>query len=244
MSKEAKRKALAAGGDQDLYAKLPRFMHVQLGLPQPERASEDELRAVVSDLVATSEANVEGVLQSKLEGKVVLLDNTRDSGKRKESTENKDATTSSQTLVRRKDKGKQGFFDVPASARSYETFMPLHELWKQYMQSILSYQDEQRASIPAMQQALVKADLHGCLLVVVKSKRPTLVGQGGIVIQETENTFRIITPANCIKVLPKLDSIFSFQLGKYTFSIFGNHFRIKPVERITRKFKSKQTIDL
>ena len=36
-------------------------------------------------------------------------------------------------------------------------------------------------------------------VTVVKSLRPSLVGQAGIVIQETENTFRVINEGDAIK---------------------------------------------
>lgn len=75
----------------------------------------------------------------------------------------------------------------------------------------------------AWQGKLVKADFHGCDVegesialgcgskfrpsswyvfvrhIVIKAKHPSLVGLCGIVAQETEGTFRIVTPWNLVK---------------------------------------------
>ena len=41
--------------------------------------------------------------------------------------------------------------------------------------------------------AILKADFHGCIMSVVRSRCPTYIGVSGIVLQETEKTFRVIT---------------------------------------------------
>jgi len=46
--------------------------------------------------------------------------------------------------------------------------------------------------------------------IVVRSKCPTYVGASGIVAQETENVFKIITPSNALQgkaVLPPVASL-------------------------------------
>lgn len=53
---------------------------------------------------------------------------------------------------------------------------------------------------------LAKADYHGALLSVTKCKSPAFVGLSGIVLQESCNTFRIITKENAYK--SALDTFF------------------------------------
>eukprot|EP01147_Barroeca_monosierra_P007961 gene7960-707_t len=264
MSRSDRKQALSGENEDELYCKLPKIVQSKLdvrkschlsiretSLPIPplENAMEDELKHVVLGLIPKTETNVQGILKSKLDGKVLLLDSTG-TLHRKKTTDSPMSTGPS-----RKKKGKQGFFHISPEAQKYEAFLPMHELWKQYMEQVLQYSSPHtttnrsltkfpRANISTMQQVLVKADLHGCYISVVKSKRPSLLGQAGIVIQETENTFRVIAPNDCIKVFPKVDSIFAFELGDFTFTIFGNHFRVRPVERAARKFKMKRTIEL
>ncbi|KAG8748273.1 RNase P/RNase MRP complex subunit [Ceratobasidium sp. 414] len=107
---------------------------------------------------------------------------------------------------------------------------------------------------------------------VKASKCPTLVGCSGIVIEETANVFRIITPDNRVKgkspqltapchpdaqsastVLPKQNSIFTFTIpvqpgqeasAQIQFELYGNQFRFRADDRASRKFKSKETIEL
>ena len=45
----------------------------------------------------------------------------------------------------------------------------------------------------------LKADYHGLILTVIRSKCPHLVGQTGILVQETKNTLKIITKDDVMK---------------------------------------------
>jgi ribonuclease P protein subunit POP4 len=49
------------------------------------------------------------------------------------------------------------------------------------------------------QSKLVRADFSGCILAVSQSKNPSLVGVGGIVLQETAGTWRVVTSRNELK---------------------------------------------
>ncbi|XP_023226033.1 ribonuclease P protein subunit p29-like isoform X1 [Centruroides sculpturatus] len=122
----------------------------------------------------------------------------------------------------------------------FSSFVPLHELWKQYMDdilpdNILSLQNNSAELLHLLQ----KADYHGCYLVVAASKCSPYVGCKGIVIMETKNTFRIVTPKNIVKTIPKNNTTFAFELKGKIFKIYGSHFRHLPGERCRAKFKSK-----
>lgn len=47
-----------------------------------------------------------------------------------------------------------------------------------------------------------------------------------------------------ISAVPKKNTIFTFRLGSYDVKIFGNNFNFRPMDRINRKFKGINTIDL
>ncbi|KAG9104996.1 hypothetical protein FRC06_002917 [Ceratobasidium sp. 370] len=107
---------------------------------------------------------------------------------------------------------------------------------------------------------------------VKASKCPALVGCSGVVIEETANVFRIITSDDRVKgkspqlaaprqsetqsanaVLPKQNSIFTFTIpvqpgqkdsAQIQFELHGNQFRFRADDRASRKFKSKETIEL
>ena len=64
----------------------------------------------------------------------------------------------------------------------------------------------------------------GCELEVVESHCPSYVGVQGIVLQETQNTFKVVTKQNELKVLPKAHSLFAFTLHDKTFALEGDVF--------------------
>lgn len=64
-------------------------------------------------------------------------------------------------------------FDIKPEQQRYSLFLPLHELWKQYIRDLCNglKPDTQ----PQMIQAkLLKADLHGAVISVTKSKCPPM----------------------------------------------------------------------
>ncbi|GAA5998363.1 hypothetical protein JCM5350_007432 [Sporobolomyces pararoseus] len=100
-----------------------------------------------------------------------------------------------------------------------------------------------------IQTKLVKAEFVGCLLSVKRAKNPSLVGLQGIVLQETQGTFKIVTPKSQIKVLPKQNSIFTIvlpledkktrqQQQELSVDIFGDSFAYRSAERVSRKWKA------
>uniref|UniRef100_A0A0B7AC97 Ribonuclease P protein subunit p29 n=1 Tax=Arion vulgaris TaxID=1028688 RepID=A0A0B7AC97_9EUPU len=126
----------------------------------------------------------------------------------------------------------------------YETYLPLMKMWTKYMEELIPFSNLTDSSLPNVAQKMMKADFHGCPLIVRKSKCPSYIGVQGIVLQETRNTFVLVTPDNVVKRIPKANSIFNVILHDHIFTIYGNQFTIKPGERAAKKFKSKPSIDL
>uniref|UniRef100_A0A8C6V314 Ribonuclease P protein subunit p29 n=1 Tax=Neogobius melanostomus TaxID=47308 RepID=A0A8C6V314_9GOBI len=113
----------------------------------------------------------------------------------------------------------------------YELFVPLHELWKQYIIDLCN--GLQPTTNPQLVQSkLLKADFHGAMIKVVRSKYASYVGLTGILIQEFKHVFKVITQKNELKVIPKRNSVFEIEVNGFVF------------ERSAKKFKSKGTIDL
>ncbi|CAO3581474.1 unnamed protein product [Absidia cylindrospora] len=134
-------------------------------------------------------------------------------------------------------------YDLNPAAIKYNNFVPLHQLWEGYMKDLLEHaaQDPQQFA-----QRLLKADFHGSILTVTKSKNPLYVGSTGIMIQETMNVFSIVTKDDKMKKIPKTGSIFllSTNACKESFTLYGNQLQFRAAERAVRKFKVKPTIDL
>lgn len=91
---------------------------------------------------------------------------------------------------------------------------------------------------------LIKCDLHGSELKVVRSKNPTFVGLQGILLRETENMMEIISKDDKIKHVPKKNNVFGLDLHGNQILIYGSHLKIRSAERSSKKFKGKPTIDL
>ncbi|KAI9012721.1 Rof/RNase P-like protein [Gaertneriomyces semiglobifer] len=135
---------------------------------------------------------------------------------------------------------KSGLYDIPTDVK-YEAFLPLHQLWKGYMNMLLA--DSAHGTTAMMR--LLKADYHGAVFSVVRSKCPTYVGITGIVIKETENMFYIVTEQDEAKVVPKRNNVFMFETREgERFTLFGNQFCTRSGERVAKKFKDKPTVDM
>lgn len=134
-------------------------------------------------------------------------------------------------------------FDIKPEQQRYELFLPLHNLWKQYIVSICNGL-KPWSNPQLVQNKLLKADFHGAILTVVRSKCPTYVGTTGILVQEFKHIFKIITKEDRLKVIPKKNSVFAVEVNGFVSHIYGSKFEYRASERSVKKFKVKGSIDL
>lgn len=176
---------------------------------------------------------------NKVKNKLVMLDNmSKDSTEAKEKQKRRKRANKSRALTA-KEKRTLDVYHIPLDARKYELFLPLHELWKGYMDELFGPTNPVVFTLK-----LLKADFHGAIITVVRSKCPTYVGVSGIVAQETENVFKIITPSNALRVIPKANNVFTVHIRNSVFTVHGNQFRYRASQRSAKKFKAKPNIDL
>jgi len=134
----------------------------------------------------------------------------------------------------RREAAEKGIWRLREEEARWDAFVPLHRLWLGYMSELLglvtmeaqAQAQGQGRTAPAMKAAmpmaagmhakLVKADFHGSIMTVRRSKNAALVGASGIVVQETENTFKVVTRKDKLKVLPKQGSVFAFAVPLYS----------------------------
>lgn len=143
--------------------------------------------------------------------------------------------------------------DLPKESESFDLYLPLHELWTQYIIDVTRDLSSQEIT-----RKLAKSDWHGSLIQVVQSYSTHLIGLTGIVLQETTFTFKIISVHDkyfgikknlkllklTFLVIPKKNNIFSFKLDNILVTLYGNNICYKSSERSSRKFKQKTTIDI
>uniref|UniRef100_A0A2K5RWE3 Ribonuclease P protein subunit p29 n=1 Tax=Cebus imitator TaxID=2715852 RepID=A0A2K5RWE3_CEBIM len=126
-------------------------------------------------------------------------------------------------------------FDIKSEQQRYDLFLPLHELWKQYVRDLCNGL-KPNTQPQIIQAKLLKADLHGAVISVTKSKCPSYV--------ETKHIFKIITKEDRLKVIPKLNCVFTAEIDGFISYIYGSKFQLWSSEWSAKKFKAKATIDM
>ncbi|KAI0807116.1 RNase P/MRP p29 subunit [Fomes fomentarius] len=265
----------ADSGHKDVYATLP--------LINNERLKLDSTTPFIPTYVkrsVTKSSNPAQAYASRVQGRQILLENpARERKAKKERNERREKRAADRTrkaagIVNKKAKG---VWKLRKAETKYQTFLPLHSLWLGYISELLSLSPQ--PSVPggdpasampssaAMHAKLIKADFHGSIVTVRKSKNPCLVGLSGVVVHETENAFKVITVKDQLKMIPKRNSVFVFAVPLYAtpalpaststephqtildmphieFELYGNHCCYRAAERAGRKFKHKETIEL
>ncbi|KAG6827565.1 hypothetical protein H0H92_011288 [Tricholoma furcatifolium] len=180
---------------------------------------------VTSQLTQTSDSS--SMYASRIKGRQMLLENpARESRTKKELDEKRARQKAHKDKKKRKiigkreakekgvwrfDKNQANLQQHPQASAASSTYMP---------------------SSAGMHPKLIKADFHGSIMNVRRSKNPSLINLSGIVIHETENAFKIITKEDSVKrktfkhkndpaiqlclVIPKENSIFSFAIPLYS----------------------------
>lgn len=142
------------------------------------------------------------------------------------------------------------------SLPQYVDFVPMYkELWINYIKELLNITKNLKTFNGSL--ALLKlsmADYNGALLRVTKSKNKTLIGLQGIVIWDSQKFFIMIVKGNIIdeiKCIPKKGTVFQFEIpisddddSALRYSILGDRFKYRSVDRAGRKFKSRRCDDM
>ncbi|NWX17089.1 RPP29 protein, partial [Aegotheles bennettii] len=201
---------------------------------QPQ--GSEEARAFVSAFLKRSmPKKPEAAIQDVLTRKAVVLEHCPRRKAKQKRRKAKGFTARQRRELR--------LFEIEPQQRRYAIFLPLHELWKQYIRD-LCHGLKPDAQPHMVQAKLLKADLHGAIVTVVKSKCPSYVGITGIILQEFKHVFKIITKEDKLKVVPKLNNVFSLETDGFISYIYGSKFQLRASERSAKKFKLKGTIDL
>lgn len=122
---------------------------------------------------------------------------------------------------------------LPPNEQKYSIYEPLHDLWKQYASQL------HHDNPSAFADRVIRMDLHGALIKVLRSKDPTLVGKTGIIVAETANTLLIVTKENRALTLPKNVCVIELQVDDYRVEIYMPALAFRPCDRSARKIKKK-----
>ncbi|XP_072934613.1 ribonuclease P protein subunit p29 [Epargyreus clarus] len=168
---------------------------------------------------------------------------------KRRSKEQKRKTKKNKTrALSRKEKKSLGFYGVPRDSMKYNDVLALNEIWSDYMHGLLEL-DKTTPEIPSkaweqFTHTVYKADFHGSMLNVVRSKCPSYVGKTGICIMDTRNVFKIISKNNIITTIPKKECVFEICVKNIKLAIFGKLLCARPADRSTKKVRCHLFPDL
>ncbi|KAF7291990.1 Ribonuclease P protein subunit [Mycena indigotica] len=208
----------------DLYAGLPS----NKGPEKLKFTAADPFTPTYIQQVVTKNSNPQEIYHTRVHGRVFLLENTKQNNSHQEMLAKKQAAKEAKERRRLGVSGKRhgtaramGLWSFDHSQAKFALFLPLHQLWLGYMSELLNLAQPgsgppRLPSAAAIHPRLVKADFHGSIMTVHQSKNTSVLGVSGIVIHETEGTFKIVTKDDKLKIIPKRNTIFTFAVPVYS----------------------------
>lgn len=204
--------------------------------------TKDVLEALNDGMDMSISAHTVLECNKKLEGKNLLLDNPESRLKKGRKGDFKKRFSNS--------KERKAMDKEILSLITYDSMIPLHMLWLEYMRDIISTTTNQNLLL----NSLLRADYHGSILQIIQSKSPNYVGLQGIVCKENMNTFFIVTVNKTITI-PKKGNVFrciipyknldpNLPIRRLTFHLYGDQLTQHSALRSTKKYKSRHSIAL
>ncbi|KAJ2809455.1 RNase P/RNase MRP complex subunit [Coemansia guatemalensis] len=241
----------------NLYTQLSKNAKARSGAPT-DVPVDPTTRKFAEGFVSRSLAsNISGAAtrtayKDRVEGRMVLLTNPFKEKLSKPGRigESKIERKTGRKRITAKEKRELRLYEIPEEARRYELFLPLNKLWSKYMESLLGNVDADLHVAETKHQQtllgrLIKADLHGAKMSVVRARCPNFIGISGIMAQETKNAFKFITEDDRLVVVPKTHCVFALNLPSGAQClIYGDQFMFRASDRASRKFKPKPSVDL
>ncbi len=131
------------------------------------------------------------------------------------------------------------FFKIPQECSQFELYIPLNKIWNSYIQNILGNEKNEENFL----NKLLQCDFHGSSIKILAAKCQTYEGQSGIVIQETNRTFRIVTKMDKIITILKKNCVFLVDVCGRVAKIYGQQLEIRPADREKTEPKYKNISD-
>ena len=101
---------------------------------------------------------------------------------------------------------KIGLYSLPKKTLKYQDYVPLNQLWSSYIGEQFTGLDLEKKPLAIgslhydlVSQSILKSDYHGARVKVIRSKCPSIVGSGGIVLIDTKHTWQVIGKDNILR---------------------------------------------
>ncbi|SBT79649.1 ribonuclease P protein subunit p29, putative [Plasmodium malariae] len=128
-------------------------------------------------------------------------------------------------------------YNVPAENNtSYEHARKLNELWNIYVNELLELRNSKELSL----ETINDMELNGACVEIHKSRCSTYIGIKGIIVLETQNSFKIITPKNRVLILLKNKSVFIINIKEKQYYLHGVQLLRDPALKSSKKYKILQ----
>jgi len=198
----------------------------------------DAVKGHISSLLPLT-VNTDSVFDAKLKNKAlaIAVDKTIVQTSHRLQREKRAREVGQIKTMSSREKRQRGLFHLPKYGLVYDHYLPLNEMWQTYMLELLG----PSFRLAIAEARLLKADLHGAFIFVTQSKNPDIVGCGGILLQESQETFRVITPQHTVKTIAKRGSVFAvdlsfFKVGLTTDAVASDDVKNKAVQDFLKPF--------
>ncbi|GAW81752.1 ribonuclease P protein subunit p29 [Plasmodium gonderi] len=119
---------------------------------------------------------------------------------------------------------------------SYEHAKKLNSMWNIYVNELLDLTKTEELPIDTINDM----ELNGAEIEIHKSRCSPYVGIKGIIILETQNAFKIVTPKNRVLILLKNKTVFIVNIKDKQYYLHGVQLLRDPALKATKKYKMLQ----
>jgi ribonuclease P protein subunit POP4 len=249
MSKADQRRSVGGGSagaalqEKDLYASLATV----LGGGADDGARPRDAALSVGSLLPVPRGvkiPADDVLHGRLRNRTLLLDKETgassaapDASKRPRSRWSAEGRgTGSRAIVSREatKRARSSKVVIPKEEQRYEIYEPLAKMWQDYAEKVVG-----NGSMASAGDRLLRMDLHGAEVEVVRARDPNLVGIRGILILETANTVLVATRRGRVVTVPKNAVVVCLHIGAGVFEFALPMLPYRASERSARKVKKR-----
>ncbi|CAC9696355.1 ribonuclease P protein subunit p29, putative [Plasmodium sp. DRC-Itaito] len=118
---------------------------------------------------------------------------------------------------------------------SYENAEKLNKLWNVYINELIELSNNELSL-----DLINDLELNGAYIEVHKSRCSTYIGQRGIIILETQNSFKVVTPKNKVLILLKNKTVFILTIKERQYYLHGIQLLRDPALKSSKKYKILQ----
>ncbi|CEM09871.1 unnamed protein product [Vitrella brassicaformis CCMP3155] len=173
------------------------------------------------------------VYEGKVKGRVMRLDNQPSKKQQQGEPKAKQKPPRRLTKMSNNEARRRGLYDLQDGTLSYADCLPLNELWSQYAEQLM----HERLPITERGSRLAAADLHGAFVRVDKARVPSYIGLDGIIVQETEQTIRLMCQDSRLRTVVKGQVVLSVVVLGVKYFLHGPQLAYRPSVRSKVKFK-------